>query len=65
VPIAAANRTRYGLAAYVFTNDLNAAMRTAPATEAGVGWGNEVSRPVLGAALARLPTGDNLAAQAA
>lgn len=34
--IAAANNTRYGLAAYVFTNDLTVALRMAEGTEAGI-----------------------------
>jgi succinate-semialdehyde dehydrogenase/glutarate-semialdehyde dehydrogenase len=34
--IAEANRTRYGLSAYVWTNDLRAAMRTAERLEFGM-----------------------------
>jgi succinate-semialdehyde dehydrogenase/glutarate-semialdehyde dehydrogenase len=34
--IAAANNTRYGLAAYVFTNDLSTAWRMAEGLEAGI-----------------------------
>src|SRR5262245_13773606 len=34
--IAAANNTRYGLAAYVFTNDLTVAWRMAEGIEAGI-----------------------------
>jgi succinate-semialdehyde dehydrogenase/glutarate-semialdehyde dehydrogenase len=34
--IAAANNTRYGLAAYVFTNDLSVAMKMAEGIEAGI-----------------------------
>ena len=34
--IAAANNTRYGLAAYVFTNDLSIAMKMAEGIEAGI-----------------------------
>jgi succinate-semialdehyde dehydrogenase / glutarate-semialdehyde dehydrogenase len=34
--IAAANNTRYGLAAYVFTNDLSTAMKMAEGIEAGI-----------------------------
>ncbi len=34
--IAAANNTRYGLAAYVFTNDLTVATRMAEGLEAGI-----------------------------
>ena len=34
--IAAANNTRYGLAAYVFTNDLSVAFKMAEGLEAGI-----------------------------
>ena len=43
------NAVEVGLTCSIWTNDLNAALRTAYATEAGYVWVNEVSRHFLGA----------------
>ena len=43
------NGVDVGLTCSIWTNDLNAAMRTAYATEAGYVWINEVGRHFLGA----------------
>lgn len=42
------NRVEYGLTCSIWTNDLNAAHRTAQATQAGFVWVNEVSKHFLG-----------------
>ncbi|UZF95235.1 aldehyde dehydrogenase family protein [Bosea sp. NBC_00550] len=47
--MAEVNAVEVGLTCSIWTNDLNAAMRTATATEAGFVWVNEVSRHFLGA----------------
>ena len=50
--IAAANNTQYGLAAYVFTNDLSVAWRMAEGLEAGIiGAGESVLAVVTGSGL--------------
>jgi acyl-CoA reductase-like NAD-dependent aldehyde dehydrogenase len=47
--IAAANGVRYGLTASIWTNDINQALRTMRAVEAGYVWINDVSIHYLGA----------------
>ena len=45
----AVNAVEVGLTCSIWTNDLNAALRTATQVEAGFVWDNEVSRHFLGA----------------
>ena len=52
--IKAANNTRYGLAAYVFTNDLTVALRMAEGLEAGIIGINDPVPAVRSAALEAL-----------
>ena len=47
--IADVNALEFGLTCSIWTNDLNAAHRTAAAVEAGYVWVNEVSKHFMGA----------------